>query len=192
MPRDEWPWAIACLLLLVVVPVLVECLRGHPRRHHEPERPVLGDVRLWVRPHHVDGHEPRGRVDRWLATDGPTPTAGWWHNGGLILDDEGPALVDAAGLRHTLPATTAALVRLTAPRSVLLVDGRQALVARLPTTGFDERDLRRFAAAAGWLFVDDVSQGRTARHAVDLRSVVVDRAARGRRLPARARRRENR
>lgn len=75
---------------------------------------------------------------------------------------------------------------------MLLVDGRQALVARLPTTGFDERDLRRFAAAAGWLFVDDVSPSRTARHAVDLRSVVVDRAAKDRRLPARARRRENR
>lgn len=149
-----------------------------------PDRLALGEPRLWVRPRQLDGDRPRGiggRVDAWLASDGPAPTAGWWHNGGLIMDDRGPALVDAAGLRHGLPSATAALVLVTAPKSVWLVDAKETFVARLPTTGFDEPDLRRFAVAAGWRYSTGVSPARTAPEAVDLRSAVVDRAAKDRR-----------
>jgi hypothetical protein len=195
-----WTWLLAVLAggdFLAAVPMgigwawLRATRRGEEERQYTPERLALGPARLWVRPHRGDDAEPRGlsgRVDRWLATDGPTPTAGWWHNGGLILDDRGPALVDAAGLRHELPSTTAALIRLTAPRSVLLVDDDHALLARLPTTGFDDRDLRKFCAAAGWRYGDAVSSGRTARSAIDLRASVADQAARDkRRLAALAR-----
>lgn len=153
-----------------------------------PDHLAPREARLWVRPRQLDGDPPRGiggKVDRWLATDGPAPTAGWWHNGGLIVDDHGPALVDAAGLRHGLPPATTALLLVTAPKSVLLVDDREALLARLPTTGFDEPDLRRFAVAAGWRYDTGASPGRTARQAVDLRSAVVDRAARDRRSATR-------
>jgi hypothetical protein len=255
MRQEDWPWVIAGLMALVMLPVLVEWIRRRPprspqrligwgvvmstgfitaaavlalngvdlpwlivvmfggqfvaaipvtigwaglrdrqrqddERHLRPDHLALADAQLWVRPRQLDGDLPRGitgRVDRWLATDGPTPTAGWWHNGGLILDDRGPALVDATGLRHGLPQATRAMVLLNVPKSVLLVDGDTALLARLPTTGFDEQDLRRFAVAAGWRYDSDVSPARTARQAIDLRASVVDRAARERKLPTRAR-----
>ncbi|HEX3592682.1 MAG TPA: hypothetical protein VHV74_23910 [Pseudonocardiaceae bacterium] len=164
--------------------------RSAEERLLRPDNVAPVEAEVWVRPRQLDGDPPRGlggRVDRWLASDGPAPTAGWWHNGGLIVDEQGPALVDAAGLRHELPTRTAALVQVSAPRAVLLVDQRAMLLARLPTTGFDEPDLRRFAAAAGWRYDRTVRPGRTARHAVDLRAAVVDRAARDRRMPTRSR-----
>jgi hypothetical protein len=255
MGQDDWPWVIAGLAVLLVLPVLAEWMRRKPpgspyrmvgwgyvvsigfvtaaailalngvgltwrvvvlfggqavaaiplgigkaglraarreddERHLRPDHVAIAEAQLWVRPRPQDGDLPRGitgRVDKWLATDGPTPTAGWWHNGGLVLDDKGPALVDAAGLRHGLPSDTKAMVLLRVPKSVLLVDADTALLARLPTTGFAEPDLRRFADAAGWRYDSDVSPTRTARQAVDLRASVVDRAARDRRLPTRAR-----
>lgn len=165
-----------------------EAEREDEELHLRPDHLALAAPRLWVRPRQLDGQPPRGiggRVDRWLATDGPAPTAGWWHNGGLIVDDAGPALVDAAGLRHELPARTAVLLLVPAPKSVLLVDERETLLARLPTTGFAEPDLRRFATAAGWRYDTGSSPGRTARQAVDLRSAVVDKAARDRRSATR-------
>lgn len=156
-----------------------------------PDTLALGATRLWVRPRRSDREPAKGfgaRVDRWLASDGPAPTAGWWHNGGLIVDDHGPALVDAAGLRHGLPGRTAALVLVPAPKSVLLVDERETLLARLPTTGFDEPELRQFATAAGWRYNNAGSNpGRTAPQAVDLRSAVVDRAAKDKRSQTRTR-----
>jgi hypothetical protein len=159
--------------------------RGAPREQYAPENLVLEPAKLWVRPRKVTDGARRGlsgRVDRWLAADGPAPTAGWWHNGGLILDEQGrPALVDAAGLRHDLPTTAATLIRLAAPKSVLLLDDEQALVARLPTTGFHDKDLREFCAAAGWRYGDAYGPGRTARYAMDLRAVVADHAARDQR-----------
>jgi hypothetical protein len=163
-------------------------------RHQEesqfaPDHLPTGPARLWVRPRQAEAHVRGsivGRVDRWLATDGPAPTAGWWHNGGLVLDERGPALMDAAGLRHGLPSETSAMIWVAAPRAVLLVDDDQSLLARLPTTGFDTGDLRKFAAAAGWRYGDVFGPGRTARGAVDLRVAVADRAARDHRL-ARAR-----
>lgn len=187
------PWLVAVLVAgqaVAAVPLGVGWARLREDRRLaddqslRPDALALGDAALWVRPRQRDGDPPRGfggRVDRWLASDGPVPTAGWWHNGGLILDERGPALVDAAGLRHDLPAGTRVLVRIATPRSVLLVDARQTLLARLPTTGFDEDDLRRFAMAAGWRYDRAVRPSRTAREAVDLRTAVVDRAARERR-----------
>ncbi|HEY0807123.1 MAG TPA: hypothetical protein VGD84_18795 [Pseudonocardiaceae bacterium] len=189
----SWTWLLVALAVgdfLAALPMglgwawLRAIRRGEEERRYAPENLVLGPARLWVRPRRASDVAPRGlsgRVDRWLATDGPVPTAGWWHNGGLILDDRGPALVDAAGLRHELPPTTAALIRLAAPKSVLLVDDEQALLARLPTTGFDDRDLREFCVAAGWRYGDAFGSGRTARYAMDLRAVVADHAARDQR-----------
>jgi hypothetical protein len=182
------------LLAAMATSVGTLLVREEQRRDEEqllrPDRLALGEPRLWVRPRQLDGEPPRGiggRVDRWLATDGPAPTAGWWHNGGLIVDDRGPALVDAAGLRHELPTAATAMLLVTAPKSVLLVDERESLVARLPTTGFDEPELRRFATAAGWGYRTGPSPGRMAAEAVDLRSAVVDRAAKDRRMVTRSR-----
>jgi hypothetical protein len=193
-----WPWLVIVLAggqVVASVPLGIGWAgaraekRQDEERHLRPDLLAPGEATVWVRPKQLNGDPPRGiggRVDRWLATDGPSPTAGWWHNGGLILDDHGPALVDAAGLRHGLPGGTAALVQLTAPKAVLLIDNRETLLARLPTTGFDEQDLRRFAVAAGWRYDSEARPNRTARQAVDLRTAVVDRAARTRRLPTRS------
>lgn len=183
----DWPWLLAALLVgdfVAAVPMglgwawLRAVNRNMARRRYDPENLVRGPAQVWVRPNAAADVPPRGRVDRWLASDGPHPTAGWWHNGGLILDDRGPALVDAAGIRHELPPTTAALVRLAAPRSVLLVDDGEALVARLPITGFDDVDLKGFCAAAGWRYEVEYVVERTARYAMDLRPMVADHAAR--------------
>ncbi len=194
-----WRWLVAVLAagqFVAAVPLGIGLARLHAarKRHDEsllrPDRVAPGQAELWIRPRRYDGAPPRrlgDRVDRWLAADGPSPTAGWWHNGGLILDEQGPALVDAAGLRHGLPPDTTTLVQLSAPRSVLLMDIHEQLLARLPTTGFDDHDLRRFAVAAGWRYDRTVRPLRTARQAVDLRAAVVDRAAKDRRLPARSR-----
>jgi hypothetical protein len=188
-----WPWLLAILVggdFLAAIPMgvgwawLRAVRRGEESRQYAPEQLVLGPARLWVRPQQGTHPLPRGlsgKVDRWLATDGPAPTAGWWHNGGLILDDRGPALVDAAGLRHELPPATTTLVRLAAPKSVLLMDDEQFLLARLPTTGFDDRDLRRFCAEAGWRYENTSGSGRSTRYVIDLRASVADRAARDKR-----------
>jgi hypothetical protein len=188
-----WTWLVVALAVgdfLAALPMgvgwawLRAVRRGHDERTYAPENLLRGPAEVWIRPRERADAGPRGlsgRVDRWLAADGPTPTAGWWHNGGLIMDDRGPALVDAAGLRHELPSATTALIRLAAPRSVLLVDDQEALVARLPITGFDDTDLREFCAAAGWRYGDAFGFGRTARYAMDLRAVVADHAARDQR-----------
>jgi hypothetical protein len=194
-----WQWLVGVLVggqVVAAVPLGIGWarVRAASRREEElrlrPDHVAPGEAQVWVRPRQLDGEPPRGigdRVDRWLASDGPSPTAGWWHNGGLILDERGPALVDAAGLRHGLPLATVTLVLVTAPKSVFLVDERETLLARLPTTGFDEPDLRRFAVAAGWRYDRSAQPNRTARQAVDLRAAVVDRAAKDRRLPTKAR-----
>jgi hypothetical protein len=199
VPR-QWLFAVlAAGQLVAAVPLGIGWarLRAARRRRDEsllrPDRLAPGRPELWIRPRKDDDPPPRrlgDRVDRWLAADGPAPTVGWWHNGGLILDDQGPALVDAAGLRHGLPAGATTLVQLTAPKSVLLMDVHEQLLARLPTTGFDDDDLRRFAVAAGWRYDRTVRPLRTARQAVDLRAAVVDRAAKDRRLAARGRKPE--
>lgn len=184
-----WQWLIVVLAggqVIAAVPMgigwawLREARRADEERLLRPDDFAPGEALVWVRPVRLADDRPRGlagRVDRWLATDGPRPTAGWWHNGGLIVDERGPALVDAAGLRRGLPAGVAVLVQWAAPRAVLLVDEKDALLARLPTTGFEEADLRRFAVAAGWRYDRTVHPNRTARQAIDLRDAVVDKAA---------------
>ncbi|HKN98759.1 MAG TPA: hypothetical protein VJX10_16690 [Pseudonocardiaceae bacterium] len=189
----RWRWLVGVLVagqVVAGVPMGIGWARVREARRVaeeqllRPDNLAPGDARVWVRPLRSPDDQPRsigGRVDRWLATDGPAPTAGWWHNGGLIVDERGPALVDAAGLRHGLPAGVTVLVQWAAPRAVLLVDDEEALLARLPTTGFDEADLRRFAVAAGWRYDRSVHPNRTARQAIDLRDAVVDKAAKARR-----------
>ena len=140
-----------------------------------------GEAQVWVRPRQLDGEPPRGigdRVDRWLASDGPAPTAGWWHNGGLQLDQRGPALVDAAGLRHPLPVTVTGMVNPSVPRSLMLVDEHGTVAVRLPTTGFNNVELKDFAAAANWTYSTALAEYlRDDPDLVDLRRAVVDHLA---------------
>ena len=99
------------------------------------------------------------KVDRWLATDGPVPTAGLVAQRQLILDDHGPALVDAArSAARTAACRRPSFVLVTAPKS-----GRSwwTMISfcwpGLPTTGFEDRDLRRFCAEAGWRYYGTTS-----------------------------------
>ncbi|HEY4018268.1 MAG TPA: hypothetical protein VGM75_06250 [Pseudonocardiaceae bacterium] len=142
---------------------------------------IIEPPRLWVRPHppvEQTGHGPWSRVDAWLAADGPKPSAGWWHNGGLLLDGRGPAFVDAAGLRHPLPATVTAMVNPSVPRSLMLVNERHNVVVWLPTTGFADHELKDFAKAAHWSYTSEFAEFlRDAQDAVDLRRAVVDHLA---------------
>lgn len=189
-----WMWLLIALVVgdfLAALPMgvgwawLRAIRRGVAERQYAPENLVRGPAQAWVRPRQAtfgplsDGLAER--VDRWLASDGPMPTAGWWHNGGLILDDRGPALVDAAGMRHELPGTASALIRLAVPKSVLLVDADDVLVARLPTAGFEVAELQEFCELVGWEYGDEWTFRRTARYAIDLRAMVADHAARDRR-----------
>jgi len=189
-----WVWLLAVLVVgdfLAALPMgvgwawLRATRRGIAERQYAPENLVRGPAQAWVRPRQAtrtpSDARLSARVDRWLAADGPVPTAGWWHNGGLILDDRGPALVDAAGMRHELPDTAAALIRLAVPKSVVLVDEEDVLVARLPTAGFEAVDLREFCELVGWAYGDSFTFGRTARYAIDLRAMVADHPARDRR-----------
>ena len=155
------------------------------RREREPEvgaeQLVMEPARLWVHPHRpVEqvGHGPLSRVDAWLAADGPKPSAGWWHNGGLLLDERGPAFVDAAGLRHALPTAVARMVNPSVPRSLMLVDGTSTVLVRLPTTGFNNEELSAFADAARWTYTTVFAQYlRDDPDILDLRRGVIDHLA---------------
>jgi hypothetical protein len=81
-------------------------------------------------------------------------------------------------MRHELPGTAAALIRLAVPKSVVLVDEDDVLVARLPTAGFEAAELREFCELVGWEYGDEWTFRRTARYAIDLRPMVADHAAR--------------
>jgi hypothetical protein len=185
----RWIWL--CLLVAgeLVATVLVGCglalRRRARRRERDPgyavDRLVSAPVARWVRPHPPGARAAHGvvaRVDEWLAMDGPKPSAGWWHNGGLLLDARGAGLVDAAGFRHALPARAALLIDLPAPRALLLTDVHRTVLARLPTTGFHGAELRAFAQAVGWEYRDTADYGRYARDLADLRGAVIDHAAR--------------
>ncbi len=146
-----------------------------------PDQLLVEPPRLWVRPRQPGspgGSGPLRRVDEWLAADGPRPTAGWWHNGGLLLDQRGAALVDAAGLRHALPAGVTTMLNPSVPRSLMLVDDTHHALARLPITGFGSTALKEFAAAADWRYTTEfVEFIRDAPDQLDLRRCVVDHAA---------------
>lgn len=172
---------------VALVGVLIGIRRGLRARSAERNPTVAADQlitdppRLWIRPlapSESGGRGPLRRVDEWLAADGPKPTAGWWHNGGLLLDLRGAALVDAAGLRHALPRGVTTMLNPSVPRSLLLTNDAYHVLARLPVTGFSATALKEFAAAADWRytteFVEDI---REAPNEVDLRRTVVDHAA---------------
>ena len=156
------------------------------RAEREPrigaEQLITEPALLWVRPHPPAEDAAHGpllsRVDAWLAADGPKPSAGWWHNGGLQLDQRGPALVDAAGLRHPLPATVTGLVNPSVPRSLLLIEQPGTIAVRLPTTGFNNAELTAFAAAAHWTYTTQLAEHlRDDPDLLDLRRAVVDHLA---------------
>lgn len=155
------------------------------RREREPDvgadQLVTEPARLWVRPHppvERAGHGPLSRVDAWLAADGPKPSAGWWHNGGLLLDERGPAFVDAAGLRHALPTAVARMVNPSVPRSLMLVDEASTVLVRLPTTWFNNEELSAFAEAARWTYTTVFAQYlHDDPDILDLRRGVIDHLA---------------
>jgi hypothetical protein len=146
-----------------------------------PDQLIIEPPRLWIRPlrpGNIGGRGPLARVDEWLAADGPRPTVGWWHNGGLLVDQRGAALVDAAGLRHALPAGITTMLNPSVPRSLFLINDAYHVLARLPITGFSSAALKEFAAAANWRYTTEfVESVHEATVQVDLRRTVVDHAA---------------
>ncbi|HEX3780540.1 MAG TPA: hypothetical protein VHX38_12810 [Pseudonocardiaceae bacterium] len=183
-------WVLGSLIAgvgVALVTVIVGTRRGLRARRAErnpnvaPDQLVTEPPRLWVRPlapRGPGGHGPLRRVDEWLAADGPRPTAGWWHNGGLLLDQRGAALVDAAGLRHALPAGVTVMLNLSVPRSLMLLNDAHAVLVRLPITGFSTPALKDFAAATNWQYSTELAEFiRGAPDEVDLRRSVVDHAA---------------
>ena len=100
------------------------------------------------------------------------PSRKWWRNGALVVDDAGPAIIDADGYRIAIPVPPAGgmLVRSVVGGSsssygssptmffyfVADPDGR--VTARLPgeTDGFTEDGLKDFARAAGMGFTEIV------------------------------------
>lgn len=155
------------------------------RAEREPrvcaEQLITEPALLWVRPHppvEDTAHGPLSRVDAWLSADGPRPSAGWWHNGGLQLDQRGPALIDAAGLRHPFPATVTGMLNPSVPRSLLLVDAGHTVLVRLPTTGFNSGELHDFALAAHWTYRTELTEFfRDDPDLIDLRRSVIDQLA---------------
>lgn len=173
--------AVALVMIGFAVRRTVLARRAERELDVSVDQLITGPAKLWIRPHppaEHDGHGPWSRFDAWLAADGPKPSAGWWHNGGLQLDQRGPAFVDAAGLRHPLPAAVTGMLNPSVPRSLLLVDAANTVLVRLPTTGFDNGELRHFAAAAGWTYTTDVADYlRDDPDVLDLRRGVIDHLA---------------
>lgn len=151
--------------------------RAEQERLYAKENLASGPWRIWTRPHRERHTSPASRVNRWLTADGPVPTAGWWHHGGLAVGAHGPALLDAAGVPHQLPAAVTTMIHLPAPHALLLVDDRQTLLARLPTAGFADPELRDYCRVAGWRYTDRIGFGHEDRHSLDLRPCVADPAA---------------
>ncbi|GAA1941034.1 hypothetical protein GCM10009754_05420 [Amycolatopsis minnesotensis] len=148
-------------------------------RLYTKENLASGPWQIWTRPHRERHSVPSSRVDRWLAADGPAPTAGWWHHGGLTVGAHGPALLDAAGVPHRLPEAVTTMIHLPVPHALLLVDDAQTLLAWLPTAGFADPELREYCRVAGWRYADRIGFGHEDRHALDLRPCVADTAAHG-------------
>ncbi|HJP80435.1 MAG TPA: hypothetical protein VJ914_39550 [Pseudonocardiaceae bacterium] len=173
--------AVALIMIGFAVRRTIRARRAEREPDVSTDQLITEPARLWVRPHppvERDEHGPWSRFDAWLAADGPKPSAGWWHNGGLQLDQRGPAFVDAAGLRHPLPASVTGMLNPSVPRSLLLVDRRHTVLVRLPTTGFNNGELKDFAASAGWTYTTDFADYlRDAPDVLDLRRGVVDHLA---------------
>jgi hypothetical protein len=173
--------ALALVMAVLAVRRLIVARRAERAPQVGAEQLITDPADFWVRPHppiEQATHGPLSRVDAWLAADGPKPSAGWWHNGGLLLDGRGPAFVDAAGLRHPLPDTVTAMVNPSVPRSLVLVNDRHNVVVWLPTTGFANAELKDFADAAHWSYTTEMAELlRDAHEVADLRRAVVDHLA---------------
>jgi hypothetical protein len=186
--------ALALVLLGFAVRRTVRARRAEREPRVGADQLITEPALLWVRPHppvEDTAHGPLlSRVDAWLSADGPRPSAGWWHNGGLRLDERGPALIDAAGLRHPFPATITGMVNPSVPRSLLLVDGGHTVLVRLPTTGFTGAELAEFALAARWTYTTQLAEFfRDDPDLLDLRRCVIDHLAKDDGAVARALRR---
>lgn len=95
-----------------------------------------------------------------------TISASWFTKGGLGVDGEGVFLLDADGVRHSIPTPpNAALVRFTvvgslgtdAYRSFLqlfLADEQNHRLADFPVDGFEQTDFSGLAAAGGFRWLD--------------------------------------
>ena len=93
------------------------------------------------------------------------PSGSWWRNGALVVDEQGPGLVDADGTRHSLPlppwggrlvyATVTMEVQggVGSDTSLFVTDEGDHPVLMLPADGFSEETARGFADAAGLAFV---------------------------------------
>ncbi|HEY4460919.1 MAG TPA: hypothetical protein VGN81_41845 [Pseudonocardiaceae bacterium] len=174
--------ALALVLICFAVRRTVRARRAEREPRVGADQFIAEPALLWVRPHppiEDTAHGPLlSRVDAWLSADGPRPSAGWWHNGGLQLDQRGPALVDAAGLRHPFPAGVTGMVNPSVPRSLLLVDSGRTVLVRLPTTGFASAELTEFALAARWTYTTQLTEFfRDDPDLLDLRRCVVDHVA---------------
>ena len=187
VPSAALPAVLAAGAVVTLVMIALAVRRTIRTRRAEREPDVSADqlitepAQLWVRPHRPvqrDEHGPWSRFDAWLAADGPKPSAGWWYNGGLQLDQRGPAFVDAAGLRHPLPAAVTGMLNPSVPRSLVLVDTRNTVLVRLPTTGFNSGELKDFADTAGWTYSTNLADYlREDPDVLDLRRGVVDHLA---------------
>lgn len=90
----------------------------------------------------------------------------WWRNGALVVDEQGPALIDADGERHqlALPPWGGKLVYATEMMTVqggvgryvylFIADEQNHPLIRLPHDGFDKELAAGFAAAAGLTYVE--------------------------------------
>lgn len=128
------------------------------------------------RPDEVLGRvRDRGANKGWLERR-IDPSDSWWEKGGLVVDERGPALLDADGMRHPFPASAPGgfLVRATVTLAgggggrpleslLLFVAGPpgqgQQVVLRLPHEGFGEAEvdmieLDAFARRSGLSFVE--------------------------------------
>lgn len=141
------------------------------------------------------------------------PSDSWWDQGGLFVDERGPALIDADGVRHPFPegARAGFLVRATvtlaaggtSPLDALLLfvteppERGQRVLLRLPSQGFGEeevgdRELEAFAGSAGLTYLQrdygTSSQEREFpgyRDAPSLEGAIHDQAARDRSVESR-------
>lgn len=93
----------------------------------------------------------------------------WWRNGALVVDAEGPGIVSAEGVRHSLPVPASGgqvIVAYLANLSpgfgsghlayrVFIADAQDRLVCHLPRAGMSEELAQSFAEAAGLRYVED-------------------------------------
>lgn len=134
------------------------------------------NLRLVLRP--VPGPVDRDNMDRGVDRKGINrsgPSREWWARGALVVDDDGPAVVDADGLRVPMPIPPGGgqIVWYTSGGgsssygpagfswNVYVCDADRRKVAQLPDRGFDESDFERLAALLGVPFERRVSDYKT-------------------------------